>query len=140
MESSRILTGGLKSTICLLWTTCVVLRLESLSNTEPSVQPIGVGFSYGKRVNNSRDAADDVYDFLQKFFILFPQLSKFAISILWNETFTHLLIEIVLLSQVVLMAAYMCLILQQLFKSRTKQYQKGKATQVQFTSTWTLWS
>ncbi|KAJ6587794.1 alpha/beta-hydrolase [Mycena sp. CBHHK59/15] len=36
--------------------------------------PIGVGFSYGTRVNNSRDAAIDVYDFLQKFFHLFPHL------------------------------------------------------------------
>ncbi|KAJ7653982.1 alpha/beta-hydrolase [Mycena polygramma] len=44
--------------------------------------PIGVGFSYGSRVNNSRDAAYDVYDFLQKFFILFPHLArnKFIIS------------------------------------------------------------
>ncbi|GJJ09770.1 hypothetical protein Clacol_003994 [Clathrus columnatus] len=36
--------------------------------------PINVGFSYGRRVNNSHDAALDVYDFLQKFFRLFPQL------------------------------------------------------------------
>ncbi|KAJ6612621.1 alpha/beta-hydrolase [Mycena sp. CBHHK59/15] len=44
--------------------------------------PIGVGFSYGSRVNNSRAAAHDVYDFLQKFFILFPHLAsnKFVIS------------------------------------------------------------
>ncbi|KAJ3576051.1 hypothetical protein NP233_g684 [Leucocoprinus birnbaumii] len=38
--------------------------------------PIGVGYSYGTRVNNSRDAAEDVYDFLQKFFALYPGLSK----------------------------------------------------------------
>ncbi|PBK87045.1 alpha/beta-hydrolase [Armillaria gallica] len=38
--------------------------------------PVGVGYSYGTRVNNSRDAAYDVYDFLQKFFSLFPELSK----------------------------------------------------------------
>ncbi|KAK0226488.1 alpha/beta-hydrolase [Armillaria fumosa] len=38
--------------------------------------PVGVGYSYGTRVNNSRDAAFDVYDFLQKFFLLFPELSK----------------------------------------------------------------
>ncbi|KAJ7156963.1 alpha/beta-hydrolase [Mycena crocata] len=38
--------------------------------------PIGTGFSYGRMVNNSRDAALDVYDFLQKFFILFPHLQK----------------------------------------------------------------
>ncbi|KZV78547.1 alpha/beta-hydrolase [Exidia glandulosa HHB12029] len=37
--------------------------------------PIGVGFSYGKGVNNSRDAAFDVYDFLQKFYVTFPQYS-----------------------------------------------------------------
>ncbi|KAJ6529087.1 alpha/beta-hydrolase [Mycena vulgaris] len=44
--------------------------------------PIGAGFSYGSRVNNSRSAAHDVYDFLQKFFVLFPHLSrnKFVIS------------------------------------------------------------
>ncbi|KAF9002263.1 alpha/beta-hydrolase [Cyathus striatus] len=38
--------------------------------------PIGAGFSYGTRVNNSRDAALDVYDFLQKFFRIFPHLAK----------------------------------------------------------------
>ncbi|KAJ7092314.1 alpha/beta-hydrolase [Mycena belliarum] len=44
--------------------------------------PIGVGYSYGTHINNSRAAAYDVYDFLQKFFVLFPQLSgnKFVIS------------------------------------------------------------
>ncbi|KAJ6539719.1 alpha/beta-hydrolase [Mycena capillaripes] len=36
--------------------------------------PIGVGFSYGTQVNNSRTAAIDAYDFLQKFFHLFPEL------------------------------------------------------------------
>ncbi|THH03727.1 hypothetical protein EW146_g10356 [Bondarzewia mesenterica] len=39
-------------------------------------QPIGVGFSYGTMVNNSRSAAYDVYDFLQKFFLLYPHLAK----------------------------------------------------------------
>ncbi|KAJ7751522.1 alpha/beta-hydrolase [Mycena maculata] len=38
--------------------------------------PIGVGFSFGSRVNNSRAAAYDVYDFIQKLLILFPHLSK----------------------------------------------------------------
>ncbi|KAJ7160172.1 alpha/beta-hydrolase [Mycena filopes] len=38
--------------------------------------PVGVGFSYGTLVNNSRTAAVDVYDFLQKFFRLFPHLSQ----------------------------------------------------------------
>ncbi|KAF7359783.1 SET domain-containing protein [Mycena venus] len=44
--------------------------------------PIGVGFSYGTMVNNSRDAAMDLYDFLQKFFRLYPRLSrnKFILS------------------------------------------------------------
>ncbi|KAI0310771.1 Alpha/Beta hydrolase protein [Amylostereum chailletii] len=44
--------------------------------------PIGVGYSYGKHVNNSVSAAHDVYDFLQKFFQLFPHLAKnqFVIS------------------------------------------------------------
>ncbi|KAJ7770967.1 alpha/beta-hydrolase [Mycena maculata] len=38
--------------------------------------PVGVGFSYGTQVNNSRDAAIDVYDFFQKFYRLFPHLLK----------------------------------------------------------------
>ncbi|KAF7344701.1 SET domain-containing protein [Mycena venus] len=38
--------------------------------------PIGVGFSYGTMVNNSRDAAMDSYDFLQRFFRLYPHLSR----------------------------------------------------------------
>ncbi|KAJ7127660.1 Alpha/Beta hydrolase protein [Mycena epipterygia] len=38
--------------------------------------PVGVGFSYGTKVNNSRSAAIDAYDFLQKFFRLFPHLSQ----------------------------------------------------------------
>ncbi|KAJ6554249.1 Alpha/Beta hydrolase protein [Mycena capillaripes] len=44
--------------------------------------PIGAGFSYGTMVNNSRSAAYDAYDFLQKFFVLFPHLArnKFVIS------------------------------------------------------------
>ncbi|KAJ7606572.1 alpha/beta-hydrolase [Mycena polygramma] len=37
--------------------------------------PVGVGFSYGTKVNNSRTAAIDVYDFLQKFFYLYPDLA-----------------------------------------------------------------
>ncbi|KAI0316871.1 Alpha/Beta hydrolase protein [Amylostereum chailletii] len=44
--------------------------------------PIGVGFSYGQHVNNSREAAYDVYDFLQKFYRLYPHLAsnQFVIS------------------------------------------------------------
>ncbi|KAF8320086.1 alpha/beta-hydrolase [Clavulina sp. PMI_390] len=38
--------------------------------------PIGVGFSYGQHVDNSEDAAVDVYDFLQKFFKIFPLLAR----------------------------------------------------------------
>ncbi|KAJ7054942.1 alpha/beta-hydrolase [Mycena amicta] len=38
--------------------------------------PIGAGFSYGSMVNNSRDAAIDVYDFLQKFYQVFPHFTK----------------------------------------------------------------
>lgn len=38
--------------------------------------PIGAGFSYGPIPNNSRTAAEDVYDFLQKFFVLYPELQK----------------------------------------------------------------
>ncbi|KAF8320087.1 alpha/beta-hydrolase [Clavulina sp. PMI_390] len=37
--------------------------------------PIGAGFSYGRQVDNSEDAAKDVYDFLQKFLTLFPYLA-----------------------------------------------------------------
>ncbi|KAJ3880170.1 alpha/beta-hydrolase [Lentinula edodes] len=39
--------------------------------------PVGAGFSFssGPQVNNSRDAALDVYDFLQKFYALFPQVA-----------------------------------------------------------------
>lgn len=37
---------------------------------------VGVGFSYGTHINNSQDAARDVYDFLQKFFRLNPELVK----------------------------------------------------------------
>ncbi|KAJ7250057.1 alpha/beta-hydrolase [Mycena haematopus] len=38
--------------------------------------PVGVGASYGTQVNNSRSAAIDVYDFLQKFFHVFPDLAQ----------------------------------------------------------------
>ncbi|KAH7103291.1 alpha/beta-hydrolase [Auriculariales sp. MPI-PUGE-AT-0066] len=38
--------------------------------------PIGAGFSYGTSVNNTRASAHDVYDFLQKFFILHPHLAS----------------------------------------------------------------
>ncbi|KAJ7852714.1 alpha/beta-hydrolase [Mycena leptocephala] len=44
--------------------------------------PVGVGFSYGSLVNNSRDAGIDAYEFLQKFLHHFPHLSrnKFVLS------------------------------------------------------------
>ncbi|KAJ6520714.1 alpha/beta-hydrolase [Mycena vulgaris] len=44
--------------------------------------PVGAGFSYGTMVNSSRSAAIDVYDFLQKFFRLFPHLveNQFVLS------------------------------------------------------------
>ena len=41
-------------------------------------QPIGVGYSYGTMVNNSRAAAVDVYDFLQKFYRIYPHLVKWV--------------------------------------------------------------
>ena len=41
-------------------------------------KPIGVGFSYGTHVNSSTAAAADAYDFLQKFYSLFPHLAKFS--------------------------------------------------------------
>ncbi|KAJ7127649.1 serine carboxypeptidase-domain-containing protein [Mycena epipterygia] len=40
------------------------------------IPPVGVGFSYGSKVNNSRSAALSAYEFLQKFFRLFPHLSQ----------------------------------------------------------------
>lgn len=43
------------------------------------VQPIGVGLSYGTMVNNSVDAAHDVYDFLQKFYRAYPHLAKYLL-------------------------------------------------------------
>ncbi|VDC00294.1 unnamed protein product [Peniophora sp. CBMAI 1063] len=44
--------------------------------------PIGVGLSYGTMVNNSVDAAHDVYDFLQKIYKVHPHLAsnKFVIA------------------------------------------------------------
>jgi carboxypeptidase C (cathepsin A) len=39
---------------------------------------VGVGFSYGSLVNNSRDAAIDAYEFLQKFLDHFPHLSRWV--------------------------------------------------------------
>ncbi|CAG8730660.1 19010_t:CDS:2, partial [Gigaspora margarita] len=37
-------------------------------------QPIGAGFSYGERkVNTSEQAALDIYEFLQRFFVIFPK-------------------------------------------------------------------
>ncbi|KAJ7668124.1 Alpha/Beta hydrolase protein [Mycena rosella] len=44
--------------------------------------PIGAGLSYGTMVNNSRRAAIDVYDFLQKFFRLFPHLVQSVLPLL----------------------------------------------------------
>ncbi|EKM75126.1 hypothetical protein AGABI1DRAFT_116557 [Agaricus bisporus var. burnettii JB137-S8] len=38
--------------------------------------PIGVGYSYGMSVNNSQAAAEDVLDFLQRFFKLYPNLAR----------------------------------------------------------------
>ncbi|KAJ7286061.1 alpha/beta-hydrolase [Mycena rebaudengoi] len=51
-------------------------RLTERFNMLALDHPIGTGFSYGRMPNNSRDAALDVYDFLQKFFVLFPHLAK----------------------------------------------------------------
>ncbi|KAI0784641.1 alpha/beta-hydrolase [Abortiporus biennis] len=38
--------------------------------------PIGAGFSYGNIPNNSRSAAYDAYDFLQKFYTVFPKFAS----------------------------------------------------------------
>jgi carboxypeptidase C (cathepsin A) len=51
------------------------LKPKKLNGT---LQPIGVGYSYGTRVNSSQAAAFDVYDFLQKFYTIFPHLSKYV--------------------------------------------------------------
>jgi hypothetical protein len=40
------------------------------------IQPFGTGFSYGRMVNNSRDSALDAYDFLLKYFVVLPHLTK----------------------------------------------------------------
>ena len=53
-------------------------RCAAATHAHYVVQPIGVGLSYGKMVNNSVDAAHDVYDFLQKFYKLYPQLAKYV--------------------------------------------------------------
>ncbi|KAF7342237.1 hypothetical protein MVEN_01811700 [Mycena venus] len=51
-------------------------RITERFNLLALEHPVGTGFSYGRMVNNSYDGALDVYDFLQKFFILFPHFSK----------------------------------------------------------------
>ncbi|KAF7298669.1 SET domain-containing protein [Mycena indigotica] len=64
---------------------CVVVENGTASNPNRWTEhfnllaldhPIGAGFSFGTMVNNSRDAAVDVYDFLQKFYKVFPHLAK----------------------------------------------------------------
>lgn len=52
------------------------VRVQRLFLSHSRSQPIPAGFSYGLGVDNSRDAAHDVYDFLQKFFTLFPQYAE----------------------------------------------------------------
>ncbi|KAJ7133505.1 Alpha/Beta hydrolase protein [Mycena epipterygia] len=51
-------------------------RITERFNLLALEHPIGTGYSYGRMTNNSHDAAVDVYDFLQKFFAVFPHLSK----------------------------------------------------------------
>ncbi|KAK7018142.1 Alpha/Beta hydrolase protein [Favolaschia claudopus] len=64
------------------WTAHVLMQSQEHYNLLALDHPVGVGFSYGQMVNNSRDAAIDTYDFLQKFFRLYPHLSqnKFVLS------------------------------------------------------------
>ncbi|KAF7348186.1 SET domain-containing protein [Mycena sanguinolenta] len=69
MEQFPILIGGRH------WTTYVFLSAFDFNLTE-LLKPVGVGASYGIHVNNSRSAAIDVYDFLQKFFRVFPDLAQ----------------------------------------------------------------
>ncbi|KAK8844530.1 hypothetical protein IAR55_006376 [Kwoniella newhampshirensis] len=38
--------------------------------------PVGAGFSHGAIVNSSADAAKEMYDFIQKFYVLFPNMAK----------------------------------------------------------------
>jgi hypothetical protein len=56
---------------------CVANYRQSSQLTPRLSQPVGVGFSYGSRINDSRTAAYGVYDFLQKFFILFLHLARY---------------------------------------------------------------
>ncbi|CAG8598154.1 15607_t:CDS:2 [Racocetra persica] len=50
-------------------------------------QPIGTGFSYGTRmVNTSEQAALDVYEFLQRFFIMFPKYATLDLH-LFSESY-----------------------------------------------------
>lgn len=71
-----------------------------VSYIEWNTQPIGVGYSYGTQVNNSRDAAFDVYDFLQKFYKLYPHLAKYVSVMQSMWLIRHLPIEISLFSLV----------------------------------------
>lgn len=75
---TRTPTLGLNTTTFSPSTTYVLLYLPSFAypNDDAFPQPIRVGYSYGKMVNNSRDAALDVYDFLLKFFYLHPHLVR----------------------------------------------------------------
>jgi len=38
--------------------------------------PLGAGFTYGQPPNSAQTAAVDVYDFLQKIYVLYPHLAK----------------------------------------------------------------
>ncbi|RIB05386.1 carboxypeptidase S1, partial [Gigaspora rosea] len=50
-------------------------------------QPIGAGFSYGTRmVNTSEQAALDVYEFLQRFFTMFPKYASLDLH-LFSESY-----------------------------------------------------
>ncbi|CAG8621317.1 37154_t:CDS:2 [Gigaspora margarita] len=50
-------------------------------------QPIGAGFSYGARmVNTSEQAALDVYEFLQRFFTMFPKYASLDLH-LFSESY-----------------------------------------------------
>ena len=75
---SRIRTRGqnISTFWLLIMSVPPVTYLVILYHVLTFLQPIGVGFSYGTRVNNSRDAALDVYDFFQKFYALFPHFLK----------------------------------------------------------------